>query len=416
MKLIKRIYSIKILLLCLTTLFMPIQVMASGNHGGGHDHAAEEEEKGPNGGRLLSDGELSIEMKIFEAGVPPEMRIYSYWKGELIKPQEMMVQVTLDRLGGIQDPISFEPEKDYLVGDQEVVEPHSFDVTVMAYYQNKSYHWHFASHEGRAEISDRLLKKSDVRIEKVGPQNLTFNETLFGVVEVPQDKQYQLHAPYAGLVKSILVKPGDKVSKGQQVAILFNSKTLTEYPLVSPASGEVTQINLNTGDNVNETAILEIVDLSEVWVNLSAFPENVEKLALGQKVTVYDLHHHELQTSEISYIAPKMTGGHIARARTIIKNLDGHWRPGMHVKADIETKTKLVSLAVKSSAIQNFRDMPVVFAKFGNTFEVRMVKLGEQAGDYIEVLGGIIPGTEYVTNNSFLLKAEVLKDGASHDH
>jgi cobalt-zinc-cadmium efflux system membrane fusion protein len=45
-----------------------------------------------------------------------------------------------------------------------------------------------------------------------------------------------------------------------------------------------------------------------------------------------------------------------------------------------------------------------------------MVELGRQDKDYIEVLGGLNPGTEYVTNNSYLLKAEVLKDGASHDH
>jgi cobalt-zinc-cadmium efflux system membrane fusion protein len=75
-----------------------------------------------------------------------------------------------------------------------------------------------------------------------------------------------------------------------------------------------------------------------------------------------------------------------------------------------------VPLAVKRSALQTFRDMPVVFGRFGNVFEVRMVKLGRQDKDYVEVNGGLEPDTEYVTNNSYLLKAEVLKDGASHDH
>ena len=73
-------------------------------------------------------------------------------------------------------------------------------------------------------------------------------------------------------------------------------------------------------------------------------------------------------------------------------------------------------LAIKASALQSFRDMPVVFAKYGNEFEVRMVELGESNGDTIEVLGGLKPGTEYVTGNSFLIKADILKDGASHDH
>ena len=111
-----------------------------------------------------------------------------------------------------------------------------------------------------------------------------------------------------------------------------------------------------------------------------------------------------------------MTGGHIARARAIINNSAGHWRPGMHVKAEVETRTKTVPLAVKIDALQTFRDMPVVFAKYGNIFEVRMVELGERDGEYVEVLGGLEPGVEYVVANSFLLKADVLKDAAKHDH
>ncbi|CAN8142740.1 hypothetical protein THIOSC15_730015 [uncultured Thiomicrorhabdus sp.] len=45
-----------------------------------------------------------------------------------------------------------------------------------------------------------------------------------------------------------------------------------------------------------------------------------------------------------------------------------------------------------------------------------MLELGEEDENYIEVLGGIEPGTEYATENSFLVKADALKDGASHDH
>jgi len=149
---------------------------------------------------------------------------------------------------------------------------------------------------------------------------------------------------------------------------------------------------------------------------MSAFPENIEKLALGQKVTVYDMHDHENAFGTISYVAPQMTGGHIARARATIDNSEGHWRPGMHVKANVEVANREMSLAVKTSALQSFRDMPVVFARYGNTFEVRMIEMGEKNDEWIEVLGGLEPGTEYVTGNSFLLKADVLKDGASHDH
>jgi len=386
--------------------------------GGGHAHGThqEEEEKGPNGGKLLQMENFILELKIFEQGVPPEMRLYGYLDNTPINVDELSAKVSLVRLGGRTDNISFKGENNYLVGDIEIVEPHSFNVTVEVAYKGKNFHWHFESHEGRAEISDRLLEKSDVEVGIVGERKMTFTDTLFGVIEAPQDQIFNVHAPYPGIVKSVEVSVGEKVSKGQVVANLYNSKTLQNYEVTSPANGEVSEVMVNSGDAATEQPLLQIVNLEKVWVNLSAFPENIEKLKIGQEVRVYDLHQHEKATSTISYISPQMTGGHIARARTVIDNKNNHWRPGMHVKADIVTKTKTVAMAVKKSGIQSFRDMPVVFAKFGNFFEVRMIELGEDDGEYVEVLGGIEPETDYVTSNSFLLKAEVLKDGASHDH
>jgi len=57
-----------------------------------------------------------------------------------------------------------------------------------------------------------------------------------------------------------------------------------------------------------------------------------------------------------------------------------------------------------------------VFAKVGETYEVRMLELGRGDADYAEVLSGIDPGMRYVTEQSFLIRADIEKSGASHDH
>ncbi len=374
------------------------------------------EVKGPHGGKLLQQDGLAVEVTIFESGIPPEMRLFIYQNGQTVEPSSVKINVILDRLGGAQDRLEFTTERNYLVSDKEVVEPHSFDVTIEAQFNNQSYRWHYENHEGRAEISERLIKLSGIKTETVDSRELKFSDTLFGVISIPNNQLFKLHAAYPGLVESIHVQVGEKVKKGQRLVTLQNTQTLQNYYLQSPTDGEVSDVLVNIGDRADESVLIEITDLSKVWVDLSAFPENIEQLAIGQKVELYDLHQHKRVESSISYIAPKMTGGHIARARAIVKNNDGHWRPGMHIKADIEIENRNVPMAVKASAIQSFRDMPVVFAKYGNTFEVRMVQLGASDGEYIEVLGGIEVGTEYVVENSFLLKADVLKDGASHDH
>ena len=73
-------------------------------------------------------------------------------------------------------------------------------------------------------------------------------------------------------------------------------------------------------------------------------------------------------------------------------------------------------LAVRTTGLQAFRDFTVVFTRVEDTYEVRMLELGRSDGEYVEVLGGLKPGAPYVAENSYLIKADIEKSGASHDH
>jgi cobalt-zinc-cadmium efflux system membrane fusion protein len=241
-------------------------------------------------------------------------------------------------------------------------------------------------------------------------------DTLFGVIQADQNKVFHVFAPYPSRVEKVHVNLGDTINKGQRLLTLTNTKTLQTYHVTSVAAGVITQRLTNPGDKADQQVLLEVIDLSSVWVDLSAFPASIEKLKIGQQATIYDMHQHERVQTKISYIAPIMTGGHIARARAIIENPVGHWRPGMHIKADIVISNRQVPIAVKADAIQSFHGGSAVFIKNGNTFEARVIELGESDGQFVEVLKGLKPWTTYVTTNSFLIKSDLLKAGATHDH
>src|SRR3990167_7783514 len=98
-----------------------------------HEDAAEAKPaKGPHGGRLFNAGAYGLEVTIFETDVPPEFRLYTYQNGKPLAPGQTTAKLTLERLGREPQVIQFKPQGEFLRGDAEVVEPHSFKVTVEA--------------------------------------------------------------------------------------------------------------------------------------------------------------------------------------------------------------------------------------------------------------------------------------------
>jgi len=107
-------------------------------HADEHGHgAAESEAKGPHGGRMLRDGDFGIEVTIFEQGVPPEFRLYAFDGDKPIAPSQVRARMQLVRLDRTEQ-IAFAPKNDYLLGNVEVVEPHSFTVKLRVTHDGKS--------------------------------------------------------------------------------------------------------------------------------------------------------------------------------------------------------------------------------------------------------------------------------------
>ncbi len=371
---------------------------------------------GPNGGRLLVQDALTLEVLLSENAGRPEFRLFASDNGKPLAPEALQATLTLERLGGRHERLPLQPRGNMLVSQQAIAEPHSFDVGLDVRYQGQDYNWHFASYEGRTELSADVAAESGIVTEPVASGRIRTQAHLFGVVSVIPEQQSRLSAVYPGIVQSVAVRIGDKVKAGQLVATVQNAATLKDYAIKALADGEVTNRFVNPGERVNEQPILEISDLSTVYVEMSAFPADTARMALGNPVMVRDVHGTQQAASQISYIAPQMTGGHIARVRAVVQNSSGAWRPGMHVKADVEVAAVNARQIVKKSALQEFNGATVVFIRVGDLYEVRMPQFGASDDSFVEVLSGLEDNAEVVSQNSFLIKADILKSGASHEH
>jgi len=382
------------------------------------EHGAEEAEpaKGPHGGRLLEDGKFALEVTIFETGVDPQYRVYPTLDGTPVDPSAVNLTVTLSRLGGKQDTFRFAPESDYLKGDGIVTEPHSFDVAVSASHAGKTHSWAYESYEGRTTIAGAVAAEAGVLTEPAGPALIRERVSLSGTVQLTPSATAEVRAVYPGHVLRVTRTVGDEVRKGDTLAEVENSSSLQTYSVRAPISGTVLERRTNAGDVAASDPLFVIGDIGSAQAELHVFPKDAGRIKPGQSVTVQLAGGDLVAKGKIDSFLPIAEAGTQALIARVVLPRDASFRAGMRVTASVDTSETQVPLAVRESGLQRFRDFTVVFAKYGETYEVRMLELGRKDGDFVEVLGGIDPGENYVTANSFLIKADIEKSGASHDH
>ena len=379
-----------------------------------HDEA--EMAKGPNGGNLLEDDYLSIELAIFETGVPPEYRIWVSKHGEPVAPEDVELTVTLTRLGGIEDVIRFAPRGDFLRGDTVIYEPHSFVVAVEARYEGEVHRWEYENFEGRTSIVPDVAEAAGLVTEVAGPATVREYVTVYGRVVSDPESISHVNARFDGIIRSVSASIGEAVAIGQVLAVIEANDSLSNYTIKAPISGTVIERHANPGETTDGRALFTIVDTSSVWAELAVFPSDRSRVRIGAPVTVSTAIGDISIDGEIALLSPVAGANQSVTARVRLDNSDGLLAAGMYLTGEIEVAEYEVPLAVKRIGLQAFRDFTVVYARIGDEYEVRMLELGRQDGTWVEVLGGLEAGTTYVTENSYVVKADIEKSGASHDH
>jgi cobalt-zinc-cadmium efflux system membrane fusion protein len=386
-------------------------------HGHGEQTAEAEPVKGEHGGRLLEQNGYALELKIHEDGVPPEYRVWLYRDKKPLAPSAGQVKVHLTRLGNIKDIHSFKVENDYLKSDAEVYEPHSFVVEVIANIDGKALRWNFDSFEGRTKIESGIAEKSGIKTSKVTAGTIREEHEVQGLLTPIEGKHARVMARFPGPVRSVNVSVGDRVRAGQVLAVIESNISLSNYNVTAPFSGTVLSRNVAAGDLAADQALFEIADLSKLWVDLHLFGADAQNIRPGLPVQVIRLTDNVSIDTQIDRVLPgTATASQSTVARAIIENADGQWRPGAAVRANVAIAEKPVAMWVPLSALQKFRDWDVVFIRSGDEYEIRPLTLGQRDAKNIEVLEGLKVGDEIVTEQSYLVKADIEKSGASHDH
>lgn len=382
----------------------------------GHDH--EEEPKGPHRGRLLVDGDFAVELAIFESGVPPEFRAWFASAGKPIDPSQVRFSVELKRPGGAVERFAFSPAGDFSRGDREVAEPHSFDYLVQAEHAGVVHRWSFAAPEMRTVIDARTAESSGVRVAVAGAAELPVLVEAYGRVGLDLESTRKVVSRFVGVVTEVRKSVGDKVAPGEVLARIENTQTLVVAEVPASGGGTVVTRSVSAGDAVAEGDMLFVVaDLGRLWLELEIPKSEVGRVQPGHSVAVAAQDGGPAATSRISLVSPLISPeSQSATARVVLPNGEGQWRPGMFVRATVATGSHRAAVVVRAEAVQTLDDKPVVFSRHGDVYQGRPVRLGRRSGDLVEVEHGLAAGETYVTEGSYLIKADIAKAGASHDH
>ena len=444
--------------------------------------------RGPHGGRLFEQDGYGVELTIFERGVEPRFRLYTYRDGRALDPRESEANVILERLGRAPQVFSFAPQGDYLMGGAVVAEPHSFKATIEARHDGKAYRFGYEQVEARVVMSEAQREGSQIEVLAAGPARIAELLPLIGEIRLNADRTAHVVPMLDGIVQSVAANAGDRVRRGQVLAVitsrdladqraawlaaqqrsalarstyerekslwqekiaaeqdylaaraalqeaeiteraarqklaaldgLGSHPDLARYELRAPIDGTVIEKHITPGEAVkDDAAVFVVADLSTVWAEMTVHAKDLNAVKIGQPVTVKAGAFESTGSGTVSHVGALVeTETRTATARVVLPNPEGIWRPGLPVTVELTAGEVEVPVAVSVEAIQTVRDWTVAFGRYGEAFEARPVVLGRSDGRVVEVVDGLNAGERYAARNSFLIKAELGKSGASHDH
>jgi len=186
-----------------------------------------------------------------------------------------------------------------------------------------------------------------------------------------------------------------------------------EVAIHSTASGIVTKRLITEGTVVSDAMdLIEIANISTLWA-IAEVPEAQASFArIGQVVSI-----------KVPALGDATIGGKVihigtslnpdtrtVQVRCLVNNLRGNLRPEMYATIQLSGGATASALVVPRVAIQDINGEKIVFVALeNNAFEKRVVELGREQGEMVEIVKGLEAGTRIVTKGGFFLKTELLK-------
>jgi cobalt-zinc-cadmium efflux system membrane fusion protein len=273
-----------------------------------------------------------------------------------------------------------------------------------------------ADEDARTTFSVADLAAHGVAVATAGRGTVDVAVELPGEIRPNGDRLAHIAPRFAGIVRDVRKRAGDAVRAGEVLAVV-ETENLARFELTASFDGTVIDRHITPGEAVSpDRPAFIVADLSAVWVDISVYQKALPRVRVGELVRIRASHGEAEAEGSVSYVTPIVDQvTRTATARVVLPNPDGSWRPGLFVMATVFDPAE-VNVAVPREALQRHDGHPVVFVVEDDRFVPRRVAVGRIGRARVEIAGGLAPGERYAASGSFLVKAELEKGEAEHDH
>lgn len=193
---------------------------------------------------------------------------------------------------------------------------------------------------------------------------------------------------------------------------------LNRYELRAPFDGMIVEKHIALGESIKEDAnVFTLSDLSLVWAEVSVPAKDLALIRVGEKVSIRSSSFDDVATGTVSYVGALIgEDTRTAKARVVLSNPKLAWRPGLFVSVAVTSGETNAPVTVATSAVQTLEGKQVVFVEVPGGFKAVPVQVGRGDAQRTEIVKGLEAGARHVSANSFLIKAEIGKASAEHEH
>ncbi len=200
--------------------------------GHGHDAA---EDAGPHGGTLLHADDLTLEVVFTEKPDDARLTVYPSRKG---KPLAAGAQLsgTLSRIDGTTENLHFAASADGFTSVRPIAEPHVFDASISVASQGKTTSFAWSRSDGVVALTPEQIQTAGITLAEAGPAEIESTVQVPGEIRFNEDRTAHVVPRVAGIVERVAVSAGERVEKGQLLAVIASTDLADAGANCSPPS------------------------------------------------------------------------------------------------------------------------------------------------------------------------------------